>query len=108
MNGSLDSLVNNITCNLYNTNCKHFMKCKDCKKCEKCKDKWSEWCEMCNSCKKLSDFCKQCNKICEYCICLDKMEVGDQQFAFKCEKCKKIIAIPSEYHISKVLIYQKY
>ena len=31
------------------------------------------------------------------------MEVGDQQFAFKCEKCKKIIAIPSEYHISKVL-----
>ena len=32
MNDSLDSLVNNLKFNLYNTKCKHCMKCKDCKK----------------------------------------------------------------------------
>ena len=38
MNGSSDSLVDNLKCNLYNTKCKHCIKYNDCKKCEKCKD----------------------------------------------------------------------
>ena len=28
----------NLTCNFYNMNSKHYLKCKDCKKCENCKD----------------------------------------------------------------------
>ena len=36
MNGPLDRLVDNLTCNFCNTKCKHYMKCKDCKKCKTC------------------------------------------------------------------------
>ena len=37
MNDSLDSLGNNLTCDI-NTTCKHTVNCKDCKKCEKRED----------------------------------------------------------------------
>lgn len=38
MNGSSDSIADNLKYNLYNTKCKHCIKYNDCKKCEKCKD----------------------------------------------------------------------
>ena len=52
---SLDSLVDNPTCNLYNTKCEHCTKCIDCTKCEKCNEDDIEFCEMCEACKKLCD-----------------------------------------------------
>lgn len=52
MNDSLDFLVNNLTCDIYNTICKHCMKCKDSKKYEKCTDSKFKGCEACIDCKK--------------------------------------------------------
>ena len=54
MNGSLDSFVDNLTLNLYNTKFKHFMKCGDCKKFQNYKDDGTECCETFKICKKLS------------------------------------------------------
>ena len=92
MNGPLDRLVDNLTCNFCNTKCKHYMKCKDCKKCKTCDE--IESCEICKACTKLSDCCKDCNKIYEHCGCFLKyMEVTKKHFIFVREKCEIKIAI---------------
>ena len=38
MNDSLDSLINNLTCDLCDIECKNWIKYKNCKKYEKCKN----------------------------------------------------------------------
>ena len=62
MTDSLDSLINNLTCDIYSTKCKHYMKCQDCKKCEKCEYNNLEWYEIHKDDKKLSNYCNEFKK----------------------------------------------
>ena len=50
MKAALDSLVDNLICNLYNIKCKH---CKDYRNCEKGKVDSNESCQMFNACKNM-------------------------------------------------------
>ena len=83
----LDPLVDNLTCNLYYTKCKHCMKCKDCKKYWKYKVNDIEWCEICKACIKLSHYCNDWNRIYE-----DFLGV---------KKCERKIAKSPKYYTSK-------
>ena len=64
LNDSLDSLVDNLLCNLYNRMCKH---------CTKWKGDGVKYVKLV---KKLSDYYKDCNKIYAHCkYYLEKIEV---------------------------------
>ena len=87
---SLDSLVDNLTCNLYNAKCKNWMKCKDFEKREIIRMMTLNGAKYVKLVKKLSDYCKDYNKICEDCKCyLEYMEVRKKHFIFGCEKSEK-------------------
>lgn len=52
VNDSLDSLINNLSCDIYNATCKHFVKCKNYKECEKCVNDSLEWWKICTDSEK--------------------------------------------------------